>query len=71
MPAFNSLLTIDTKSIAESIEGYIRRLADTNSAQAVIIGLSGGIDSAVLATLAVRALGAEGVLVYHLYDRDS
>ncbi|MHC4572106.1 MAG: NAD(+) synthase [Planctomycetota bacterium] len=71
MLSHNALLAIDTKRVAESIEGYIQRLLDTNSAEGVIIGLSGGIDSAVLTALAVRALGAERVYVYHLYDRDS
>jgi len=67
----NSLLTIDAKYVAKSIEADIQRLADTNSAKGVIIGLSGGIDSAVLATLAVQALGTEKVHVFYLYDRDS
>lgn len=71
MSLFGPLLTIDAKRVAESIEGYIQRLADDNSAQGVIIGLSGGIDSAVLATLAVRTLGKERVHAYYLYGRDS
>jgi NAD+ synthase len=42
-----------------------------NSSGGIVIGLSGGIDSAVLATLAVRAVGKERVNAYYLYDRDS
>lgn len=64
-------LRIDAKREAENLEGYIQQLLNTNSAEGVIIGLSGGIDSAVLATLAVRAIGAERVGAYYLYDRDS
>ena len=44
----SSLLTIDAELVAKSIEADIQRLADTNSAEGVKIGLSGGIDSAVL-----------------------
>lgn len=66
-----SALAIDPKRQAESIETHIRELLDNNSAQGVVIGLSGGVDSAVLATLAVRALGRERVCAYYLYDRDS
>jgi NAD+ synthase len=66
-----SLLTISAKHATESIEEYIQRLLKTQLAEGVLIGLSGGIDSAVLATLAVRALGKERVHVYYLYDRDS
>lgn len=57
--------------MAESIEAHIQKLLDINWAKGVIIGLSGGIDSAVLTALAVRALGAERVYAYHLFDRDS
>jgi NAD+ synthase len=67
----NSLLTIDEKSVAADIERNIRTLVQANSARGVVMGLSGGIDSALIATLAVRALGKERVLAYHLYDRDS
>jgi len=66
-----SALTIDSKRQAESIEAHIRELLDSNSARGVVIGLSGGIDSAVLATLAVHAIGTERVCAYYLYDRDS
>jgi NAD+ synthase len=71
MLSHNTLLEIDTKRAAESIEEYIQRLLDTSSAEGIIIGLSGGIDSAVLTALAVRAIGAERVHTYYLYDRGS
>ena len=71
MTAFSSLLKIDTKSAAERLQECIRELVDTNSASGVILGLSGGVDSAVLATLAVGAVGPERVDTYYLYDRDS
>lgn len=71
MPLLDSALAIDPKREAERIEGDIRELVDTNSARGTVIGLSGGIDSAVLAALAVRAVGRERVYAYYLYDRDS
>lgn len=42
------------------IKDYLRRLRGEN--QKVVIGLSGGIDSAVVAALAVEALGKENVI---------
>ncbi len=66
-----SFLKIDTKSVAKNIEERIKILVKDNSAQKVLIGISGGIDSAVLATLAVRALGKKHVMGYYLYDRDN
>jgi NAD+ synthase len=71
MPALDPPLTIDAKQEAEKIERHIQELLDANSAKGIVIGLSGGIDSAVLATLAVRAVGRERVYAYYLHDRDS
>jgi NAD+ synthase (glutamine-hydrolysing) len=48
--------------IREAIHLGIRDYVIKNGFSRVIIGLSGGIDSALLATLAVEALGAEAVV---------
>jgi len=71
MPAFEKVLAIDAKSECPKIEQYIRELFKSKGTNCILIGLSGGIDSAVLATLAVRAVGADKVYAYYLYDRDS
>lgn len=65
------LLKIDGKSAAESIERHIQEAVSKYNASGVLMGLSGGIDSALLATLAVRALGKERVHVYFLHDKNS
>lgn len=67
----DALLEIDESRVADAIEKHIRDLLDQCSARGILIGLSGGLDSAVLATLAVRAVGKELVHVSYLYDRDS
>lgn len=64
-------LKIDASRAAEKIQKYIQNLVQKHSVRGVLIGLSGGLDSAVLATLAVRALGSDFVHVAYLYDRDS
>jgi NAD+ synthase len=66
-----SNLTIDPKLEAENIKRHIRELMDANSADGVTIGLSGGVDSAVLAALSVQAISNNRVYPYYLYDRDS
>jgi NAD+ synthase len=43
------------------IEGFIRRKVREAGAKGVVLGLSGGIDSSVVATLCVRALGRSKV----------
>lgn len=65
------LLRIDPDAEIRKIEEYIRRWVDENKASGVIMGLSGGIDSALLAVMAVRALGKERVTLYFLHDKNS
>jgi NAD+ synthase len=64
-------LTIDAASLASQIEEFIRVGVDSLRREGAVVGLSGGIDSAVVATLAVRALGPEKVLALLMPDRDS
>lgn len=65
------LLNIDWKQATEQIEQYIRDSVTEAGASGIIMGLSGGIDSALVSTLAVRALGKENVSVYFLHDKNS
>jgi NAD+ synthase len=66
------VLEIDAPSVAGWIEEEIRRivLADLHR-RGAIVGVSGGIDSAVVAALCVRALGPERVVLLLMPDRDS
>lgn len=50
-----------TSDDADEIRGFIRSYVETSGCDGVVIGLSGGIDSAVVAKLAVDALGADRV----------
>ncbi len=47
---------------AEVIEEFIRQKVEESAAEGVVIGLSGGIDSATTAKLCKNAIGAEKVL---------
>jgi len=55
-------LRIDCQKAEHEILEFIRRMVREAKAKGVIIGLSGGIDSSVMAILCVRALGPEKVL---------
>ena len=57
--------------VSSQIESFIREQVDHFQREGVVLGLSGGIDSAVVASLAVRALGADKVLALMLPERDS
>lgn len=68
----NDVLRIDaaavegeiTRAIREQVLGTLRR-------KGVVVGLSGGIDSSVVAALSARALGPEKVLGVFMPERDS
>jgi len=53
---------LDYDSVVEIITAFIREKVDEANARGVVIGISGGIDSATTAYLAARALGRDRVL---------
>jgi NAD+ synthase len=64
-------LQIDPALVAAQIEEFLRRQVDAYQRDGVVIGMSGGLDSSVVASLAARALGPEKVLALLLPERDS
>ena len=62
-------LTIDVGLVMPVLERFIRREVEGAGLKGVVLGISGGVDSAVAAGLAAAALGAENVtglwLPYH------
>ncbi len=57
-----SRLLIDPKAAEQEIVDFIRQMVAGAEAEGVVVGLSGGVDSSVVATLCARALGPERVL---------
>src|SRR4030081_2505078 len=55
-------LSIDTDVVTEILLGFIRDEVGKVGFDRVVLGLSGGVDSALVAALAVRGLGSEGVV---------
>lgn len=64
-------LEIDCEKTSTKIKEYIQKIVEEKNASGVLIGISGGIDSAVLIKLAVNTLGKDKVVVVHMPDRDS
>lgn len=64
-------LRIDAAKTAESLVSFIRGYVEASGAAGVVLGLSGGADSSVLAALAVRALGSGRVFSLIMPDIES
>ncbi len=65
------ILKIDSKVEADRLCDFIRKQAAEMKRNGAVIGISGGIDSAVSAALCVRALGKDKVLGLLLPERES
>jgi len=59
------------KEISSKIEEFIRNSVERFNKKGIIIGLSGGIDSTVVAFLSVRALGKDRVFGLTMPDKES
>lgn len=64
-------LRIESAAVADELMTFIRQTVEGFRREGAVVGLSGGIDSAVVATLAVRALGPEQVLGLIMPEQDS
>jgi NAD+ synthase (glutamine-hydrolysing) len=51
----------ETNDVRDALVLGLRRFAERNGCRAAVLGLSGGVDSALVCCLAARALGAENV----------
>lgn len=67
-----NLLNIDCLKESERIQQFIKEQIYTHfKSRGAVVGLSGGIDSALISTLCVRALGGEKVLGLILPEKES
>ncbi|MFQ6075010.1 MAG: NAD+ synthase [Candidatus Bathyarchaeia archaeon] len=53
---------LDFEETTDEVVGFVRKVVEGAEASGVVIGLSGGVDSSLVATLCVRALGKDRVL---------
>jgi len=64
-------LAINPEKICPKLESFIKEKMDLLKRDGVILGVSGGLDSAVTASLCVRAVGKDKVLALIIPERDS
>jgi NAD+ synthase len=67
----NNLLEFNFEISKKDIIGFIKKYTKDLNKQGAIVGLSGGIDSALVLKLCVEALGCENVIAVMLPERDS
>ncbi len=65
------VLNIDCVAETERVVAFIRDQVRAMHRKGIVIGLSGGVDSALSASLSVRAVGRENVLALLLPDKES
>ena len=66
-----NVLTLDCKEQVEHICNFIRRQTHALKREGAVVGLSGGIDSALMAALCVEALGKDRILGLILPEKES
>ena len=72
MPFSAQVLDLDPAAACAQIEAAIReQVLGTLRRRGAVLGLSGGIDSSVVAALCARSLGPERVLALFMPERDS
>ncbi|GAA1533729.1 NAD+ synthase [Microbacterium ginsengiterrae] len=64
-------LAIDEAAEVDRISERIRAYLAASRRKGIVVAVSGGIDSSVVAALSVRALGPERVLALHLPEQES
>jgi len=64
-------MIIDPQQVVDSIVAFLRDKITEENAKGIVMGLSGGIDSAVVAKLSALAAGADNVKAFYLFERDS
>ena len=66
-----SALNLDPAKETDRIVAFMQQTVRQNMRRGAVVGISGGIDSAVVLALAVRAFGAERVVAVMMPDKDS
>ena len=70
MNKYDNLLDLNLREEENRILNFIRKTVSESKTRGIVIGISGGIDSAVVAQLCVKALNKENVLSILMFEKD-
>jgi len=71
MEEIQEKLAIDPEQVCQDVHSLLSDKLEAMGRDGILIGLSGGLDSAVVAYLARRSVGAENLTLLNMPDRDS
>jgi NAD+ synthase len=71
LQVLQSQMKIDPEKVSLELENFISEHMESLQRDGVILGLSGGLDSAVVAALCKRALGSEKIMALMMPEKDS
>ncbi len=66
-----AVLELDFAEVEKRITRFIKEYVSNTNAKGVVLGLSGGIDSATIAALCSKALGSENVLALLMPEKET
>ncbi len=66
-----AVLELDFAEVEKRITRFIKEYVSNSNAKGVVLGLSGGIDSATIAALCSKALGSENVLALLMPEKET
>ncbi len=64
----DEVVSLDYEAVADKLSEYIRGIVGRAGASGVVLGVSGGVDSAAVLALTVKALGSDAVLALIMPD---
>lgn len=71
MKLTKKLLQIDGEATQQKIIRFIRNYVDKTKTKGIVLGVSGGVDSALTAALCTRAIGGKNVLGLYMPEKET
>jgi NAD+ synthase len=71
MDIISTHLSVVPEEICEQLEQFLRAKLEELGRSGILVGISGGLDSAIVLYLSVRSVGKDKVTAFYMPDRDS